>query len=84
MRLAKPSKFIPVQNVVYFVTLPFMVLKIFTFYINDVLLFKCPFPEPKGSAKCNWVHNLLLTIASFIIKNFKIYFHLQLHFFIVC
>jgi hypothetical protein len=25
-----------------------LVRKIFTFYINDVLLFKCPFPEPKG------------------------------------
>ena len=25
-----------------------MVRKIFTFYINDVRLFKCPFPGPKG------------------------------------
>ena len=25
-----------------------MVRKIFTFYINDVLLFKCPVPGPKG------------------------------------
>ena len=25
----------------------FLVRKIFTFYINDVLLFKCPFPGPK-------------------------------------
>jgi len=32
---------------VYFITLPFLVRKIFTFYINDVLLFKCPFPGPK-------------------------------------
>jgi len=31
---------------VYFITLPFLVRKIFTFYINDVLLFKCPFPGP--------------------------------------
>jgi hypothetical protein len=31
----------------YFITLPFLVRKIFTFYINDLLLFKCPFPEPK-------------------------------------
>jgi len=33
---------------VYFITLAFLVRKIFTFYINDVLLFKCPFPGPKG------------------------------------
>ena len=48
LRLAKLSKFIPLQNVVYFITLPFLVRKIFTFYINDVLLFKCPLPVPKG------------------------------------
>ena len=48
LRLAKQSQFIPQQNVVYFITLPFLVRKIFTFYINDVLLFKCPFPGPKG------------------------------------
>ena len=48
LRLAKQSQFIPLQNVVYFISLPFFVRKIFTFYINDVLLFKCPFPRPKG------------------------------------
>jgi len=48
LRLAKQSQFIPLQNVVYFITIPFLVRKMFTFYINDVLLFKCPFPEPKG------------------------------------
>jgi hypothetical protein len=47
LRLAKQSEFIPLQNVVYFISLPFLVRKIFTFYINDVLLFKCPFPGPK-------------------------------------
>ena len=47
-RLAKQSQFIPSQNIVYFITLPFLVRKIFTFYINDKLLFKCPIPEPKG------------------------------------
>ena len=46
-RLAKKSQFIPLQNVVYFITLPFLVRKIFTFYINDVLLSKCPFPRQK-------------------------------------
>ena len=47
MRLAKQSQFIPLQNVVYFITLNFSVRKIFTFYVNDVLLFKCPFPGPR-------------------------------------
>ena len=48
LRHAKQSQFIPLQNVVYFITLPFLVRKIFTFYINDVLLFKCSIPGPKG------------------------------------
>jgi hypothetical protein len=48
MRLSKQSQFIPLQNVVYFMSLPFLVRKIFTFYINDVLLFKCSVPGPKG------------------------------------
>jgi len=47
LRLAKQSQFIPLQNVVYFILLHFLVRKVFTFYINDVLLFKCPFPGPK-------------------------------------
>ena len=51
LRLAKQSQFIPLQNVVYFIPLPFLVRKIFAFYINDVLLFKCPFPGPKGQFK---------------------------------
>ena len=40
MRLAKQSQLSPLQNVVYFIRLPVLVLKIFTFYKNDVLLFK--------------------------------------------
>ena len=48
LRLAKQSQCIPLQNVVYFIILPFLVRKIFTFYINDVLLFKCPIPGSKG------------------------------------
>jgi hypothetical protein len=47
-RLAEQSQFIPLQNVVYFITLPFLVRKIFIFSLNDVLLFKCPFSGPKG------------------------------------
>ena len=48
LTLIKQSQFIPLRNVVYFITLLFLIRKIFTFYINDVLLFKCPFPGPKG------------------------------------
>ena len=48
LRLAKQSQFIPLQNIVYFITLHFLFRKIFTFYINEVLLFKCPVPGPKG------------------------------------
>jgi len=48
LRLAKQSQFIPLQNVVCFITLAFLVREIFTFYINDVLLFKCPIPGPKA------------------------------------
>ena len=46
-RFVKQSQFIPLQNVVYFKTLHFLVRKIFTFYLNEVLLFKCPIPGPK-------------------------------------
>jgi hypothetical protein len=46
-RIAKQSQFIPLQNVVYFIWLHFFVRKIFKFYINNALLFKCPFPGPK-------------------------------------
>ena len=54
LRLAKQSQLIPLQNVVYLITLHFLVPKIITFYINDVLLFKCPFPGPKGPLKATW------------------------------
>jgi hypothetical protein len=36
-RLSAQSPFIPPQNAVYFIMLPFLVNKMFTFYINDVL-----------------------------------------------
>jgi hypothetical protein len=42
------SSFVPPQNVVYFLMLPLLVHKIFTFYINGVLNCKCPAPWTKG------------------------------------
>ena len=45
-----PSPFIPPQNVVYFLMLPFLVHKIFTFYTNGVLNCKCPTPGQR--VKC--------------------------------
>jgi hypothetical protein len=43
MRLAKQSQFNLLQNGVYFIMLPFLVRKIFTFYIKDVLLLNVQF-----------------------------------------
>ena len=43
-----PSSFVPPQNVVYFLMLPLLVHKIFTFCINGVLNCKCPAARPKG------------------------------------
>jgi len=43
-----PSSFIPPQNAVYFLMLPFLVHNIFTIYINGVLNCKCPAPGSKG------------------------------------
>ena len=48
LRHAAHSQFIPLQKVIYFITLPFLLHKILTLYINDVLLFKCPATGPKG------------------------------------
>ena len=42
----------------YFITLPFLVRKILTFYINDVLLFKCPIPWLKGYSSQKFIKGI--------------------------
>jgi len=43
-----PSSFIPPQNVMCLLMLPFLVHKIFTLYINGVLNCKYPAPGPNS------------------------------------
>jgi hypothetical protein len=47
-RLATQSPFIPQQNVVYFITSPFLVHQILTFYVNGVLKSKFLATGSKG------------------------------------
>ena len=74
------SSFIPPQNVVYFLMLPFLVHKIYTFNINDVLNCKCPAPGPKGycTNSC-FIISLLYASTCFehyvlIIRRSKLYY----------
>jgi len=63
-----PSLFIPPQNVVYSLMLPFLVHKIFTFHLNGMLNCKYPAPGPKGLMHCgadcwDWVLTLYSTVV---------------------
>ena len=54
----------------YFISLPFLVRKIFTFYVNDVLLFKFHFQ----GQRVNIVSHLLFTVT----QSFDLFFSLKL------
>ena len=58
-----PSLFIPPQNFVYFLMLPFLVHKIFTFYINVVLNCRCHAPGTKGLIRFPFLCSLLLALT---------------------
>ena len=64
-----PSSFIPPQNAVYFLTLSFLVRKIFTFYINGVLNCKCAALGPKGECKFQIIKDYICAFVGVLVKQ---------------
>ena len=70
-----PSSFIPPQNVVYFLMLPFLVHKIFTFYINGLLNCKCPAPGPKSKVLFHFFYAQHISdINTSIIRSLRLFY----------
>jgi len=70
LRLAKQSQFIPLQNAVYFITLPFLVRKILTFYIDDVILLNAQFHGQR--VKVFWSNILSAPTGQLLYETYRL------------